>query len=264
MPFVRAADHVVYYELAGPVDAPVVVLANSLGTTAQMWDAQMEPLARRHRVLRYDMRGHGLTEGAAGADRVTVERLADDVAALLDVLRIERVRFVGCSIGGMVGQRFAAVHPRRTDRLVLCATASRIGTAESWNERVAAVRAHGVASIVEAGLTRWFTERTRRENTALVRGFATMLARTPVDGYAAGCEAVRDADLRADDARITCPTLIVEGANDAVTTPVMGEELCAAIGGARLRVLDDAAHILCAEQPAAFNAAVLPFLEESA
>ncbi len=262
MPFVRCADLVTHYDLGGPAGAPVVLLANSLGTTAHMWDAQLDALGAAHRVLRYDMRGHGLTtSGASDGERgTTIAQLAGDVAALLDALGIERVRFVGLSVGGMIAQRFAAAYPARVEALVLCATASRIGTPENWNQRIGLVEREGLAPLVEPGMGRWFSPRTRREQPDLVRGFATMLGRTPALGYVAACKAVRDGDLRADGARIGCRTLVVAGADDPVTTPADGAELQAAIAGAELLVLADAAHILCAERPEAFNAALLAFL----
>jgi 3-oxoadipate enol-lactonase len=263
VPFVRTADLVTHYVLDGPPDAPVVLFANSLGTGVSMWDAQVPELAATHRLLRYDMRGHGLTDVTAPDDPepVAVERLAADAAALLDALSIPRVRFVGLSLGGMVGQRFAARYPERTDALAICATGSRIGTAATWDERIATVERDGLGAIADAGMARWFTARTRAERPELVRGFANMLTRTPADGYTAGCRAVRDADLRADDARIRCRTLIVEGAADAVTTPAMGAEMRDAIPGAELVVLDDASHMLCAERPRATNALLRRFLE---
>ncbi len=262
MPFARCGELVVHYDLSGPAGAPVVLLANSLGTTAHMWDAQIDALSAARRVLRYDMRGHGLTtSGPRDAERgTTIARLADDAAALLDALHIERAAFVGLSIGGMIGQRFAAEHAGRVEALALCATAGRIGTPESWNARIALVEGEGLAPIVEPGMERWFSPRTRRERPDLVRGFATMLGRTPPLGYAAACKAVRDGDLRADAARIACRTLVVAGADDPVTTPDDARALAAAVAGAELLVLSDAAHMLCAERPEAFNAALLAFL----
>jgi 3-oxoadipate enol-lactonase len=261
--FVDAAGITMHYDVSGPVDAPVVVLANSLGTSVHMWDDQVGPLAASYRVLRYDMRGHGLTECSAPGDdtKARVEVLADDVAALLDALGIERVRFVGLSIGGMVGQRFAAAYPQRVEALVLCATGSRIGTADVWNARIATVEQDGVAAIADSVMTRWFTDATRARRHDVIAGFTTMLTRTPVAGYAAGCRAVRDADLRADDARIDCRTLVVSGALDPATTPDMGAEVRDAIAGSEFLVLDDAAHLLCVEQPTALNRALLRFLE---
>jgi 3-oxoadipate enol-lactonase len=113
-------------------------------------------------------------------------------------------------------------------------------------------------------LERWFTPRAHAEQPALIRGFATMLERTPATSYVAACRAVRDADLRADDARIRCPALVIAGSDDEVTSPAMSAELSASISGARLQVIDSCAHIACAQAPAAFNAVLLPFLAQRA
>ncbi len=261
MPFVALDDINVYYEISGPPDAPVVMLANSLGTNVHVWDAQLAALSVTHRVLRFDMRGHGLTAaGSRGAPAIA--DYADDAARLLDALGLEVVTFVGLSIGGMIGQRFAAAYPERVAALALCATASRIGTAEVWETRISAVERGGMPAIIPGVLARWFTPRTHAEAPALVSGFGTMLERTPSASYVAACRAIRDADLRAEDAKVRCPTLVIVGGDDAVTTPSMATELSAAIAGARLVVLEGCAHILCAEMPEAFNAALLPFVAD--
>jgi 3-oxoadipate enol-lactonase len=263
LPFVALDDINVYYDVTGPENAPLVMLANSLGTNIHVWDAQIAALSETHRVLRYDMRGHGLTEAGART-ALSMADFADDVAHLLDALRLRTVTFVGLSIGGMIAQRFAAAYPERVEALVLCATASRIGTAETWEARITAVEQGGMRAVIPAVLERWFTPRAHAERPALVKGFGTMLERTPAGSYVAACRAIRDADLRADDANVRCPALVIAGADDAVTTPAMATELSAAITGARLRIVDGSAHILCAEAPAAFNAELLPFLAERA
>jgi 3-oxoadipate enol-lactonase len=144
---------------------------------------------------------------------------------------------------------------------VLCATGSRIGTTAGWNERIETVEREGLAAIAGAGMKRWFTARAHAERPELIGGFTNMLTRTPVAGYVGGCRAVRDADLRADDARIRCRALIVAGDDDPTTTPAMGAEMRDAIPNAELIVLEHASHMLCAEQPNATNAALLRFLE---
>jgi 3-oxoadipate enol-lactonase len=263
MPFVQADDLVVHYDFAGPRDAPVVMLANSLGSNVHMWDEQVNALARSHRLLRYDLRGHGLTDSTANDDPAagSIERLTADAVALMRVLGLHRVSFVGLSIGGMIAQRLAARYPELVEALVICATASRIGTAEIWNERIETVQREGVGAIVDATMGRWFTENAQHDRPELVRGFANMVRRAPVDGYLAGCRAVRDADLRVDDAKIRARTLIIEGEHDATATPAMGAELRDAIANAELIVVHGAAHMVCAEQPVAFNEALLRFLE---
>lgn len=263
MPFVRAKDITVHYDFSGPRDAPVVLLVNSLGANVHMWDEQINALAPKYRVLRYDLRGHGLTDTTPGDDpsAASIERLADDAIALLDVLGLHRVAVIGLSIGGMIAQRLGSRYPDRVDALVLCAAASHTASTSVWDERIATIEREGLEAIVDGTMGRWFTEHAHAQRPELVQGFANMVVRTPVAGYIAGARAVRDADLRADDARITARTLIVAGAHDPGMTPEMAAELQAAIAGARLEVLHGAAHMLCAEQPVAFNEKLLSFLE---
>ncbi|HWK47057.1 MAG TPA: 3-oxoadipate enol-lactonase [Stellaceae bacterium] len=263
MSFIKAADLAVHYDLSGPADAPVVMFANSLGTNFHVWDAQRDALAGQFRVLRYDMRGHGLTDCPTPTDAAagyTIDQLAGDAVALLDALDLERVHFCGLSIGGMVAQRLGAMVPARLYSLVLCDTASRIGTAATWQDRVAAIRAGGMASIADAVMTRWFTPAFFEREPAALSGFRNMLARTPVDGYAGCCLAIRDADLRADCARITCPTQVVVGDQDASTPPALVRETAASIAGADLSIIEGAGHIPTAEQPEALNRILLRFL----
>ncbi|MDQ2858208.1 MAG: 3-oxoadipate enol-lactonase [Candidatus Eremiobacteraeota bacterium] len=261
MSFVSLSGFNAFYELSGRAHAPVVLLANSLGTNVHVWDAQVAELAASYRVLRYDMRGHGLTDSGSLAG-TSIASLADDVAALLGALDIRAVNFVGLSIGGMIGQQFAAAYPERVDKLVLCATGNRIGTRAVWDARIDAVERAGVGAIVPDVLQRWFTLRTHDARPELVRGFATMLERTPAAGYAAACRAIRDADLRTTDAAVQCSTLVIAGSDDPVTNTDVAAELQGAIAGARLYVVAGAAHIVCAEAPETFNAALLRFLGE--
>jgi len=259
MPFSRAGGLTVHYDLAGPQDGPLVVLLNSLGTNVRLWDTQVPALAERHRVVRYDMRGHGLSAGPPERE-YTIAQLADDLADLLDALAIERATLVGLSIGGVVAQRFAAAYPARTERLVLCATGNRIGTAELWNERMETAEREGIAALAEGTLGRWFTPAMHAARPTDVDGFRLMLTRTPVAGYVGCCAALRDADLAADDARISAPTLVIAGSDDPSTPPALCAALRDAIPGARLEVIDSAAHILNVERPDAFNRVLHAFL----
>ncbi|HYG86500.1 MAG TPA: 3-oxoadipate enol-lactonase [Azospirillum sp.] len=261
MPFIAAGDITVHYHLAGPPGAPVVLFANSIGTSFHIWDAQVPALSERYRVLRYDMRGHGLTDATPAP--YSMDMLADDALALLDALGIERAHVVGLSIGGMMAQRLAAKAPQRVTSLVLCDTASRIGPPSIWADRIAAIRADGLASIAQGVMARWFTERYRSERADAVRGFVNMLSRTPAEGYVGCAMAIRDADLTADDARIACPTLVLVGDQDLATPPSLARETADAIPGARFAVLKDAAHIPCVERPDALTAQLLDFLGEN-
>src|SRR6202790_3373488 len=143
------------YRLEGPIGAPFLVLSNSLGTNLDMWEPQVAVLATRFRVLRYDSRGHGLSAVTPGP--YTIERLARDVLALLDEIKIDRTDFCGLSMGGMAGMWLGVHAPQRINRLVLCNTAPRIGSAERWNARIDAVNRSGVGGISDALIGVWFT-----------------------------------------------------------------------------------------------------------
>lgn len=241
----------------GPDDAPVLVLSNSLGTAMAMWDDQVAALARRFRVLRYDTRGHGASTATPGD--TSLDRLGRDVIELLDALDIAQAHFCGLSLGGMTGQWLGIHAPERIDRLVIANSSSFMGPPQSWQDRMALVRAQGMAAITQAVLDRWFTPGfAASEATGLERTRAQLLA-TSADGYAGCCAAIRDMDLRPIVHLIDRPTLVIGGSLDPATPPDHAEAIAKAIAGARLVMLE-AAHLSNIEQPAAFTAALLDFL----
>jgi 3-oxoadipate enol-lactonase len=242
----------------GPGDAPALVLSNSLGTDLSMWDPQMPALRERFRVVRYDLRGHGASDVALGP--ITIDRLGHDVVDLLDALGIERAHVCGLSVGGLVSTWLAARRPDRVNRAVLGAVAARIGTRELWQDRAEAVRSGGMAAVVDAVLTRFFSERFRSERPDVVARVGQVLAATPPEGYAAACLALRDADLGEEVAGIAAPTLVVVGREDPATSVAEAEWLHARIRGSGLVVLDDAGHLCNLEQPERFTDAVVGFL----
>jgi 3-oxoadipate enol-lactonase len=246
-----------HYRLDGPHGAPPLVLCNSLGTTLEMWDAQVADLTAQFRLARYDQRGHGRSPVPPGP--YSIEDLGRDALGLLDDLGIERTSFCGLSIGGMVGMWLASEAPERIDRLVLCSTAPTLPPREQWLERAATVRADGVSAIADAAIDRWFTPLAP---DSLREMFRTMLVETPAEGYAGCCEALADLDLRGRLAAIEAPTLVVTGAEDPVASPETGEQLAASISGARHVTVAGARHIANAEQPATFTQPVLAHLME--
>jgi 3-oxoadipate enol-lactonase / 4-carboxymuconolactone decarboxylase len=249
----------VHHRLEGPDDAPVVMFANSIGTTLEMWDDQAAALAERYRVLRFDMRGHGLSPVPPGP--YTVDELAGDALALLDRLGIRRVMFCGLSLGGAVGMTIAARAPERLERLVLCCTALEFRPASQWHDRAATVRSEGMDAIAPAGVERWFTPAAPAD---VRQRFDAMLRAQPPDGYAACCEAIAALDLRGQLTGVRLPTLTIAGDDDPVTPPAKLEAIRAEIAGARDEVIPGARHIANAEHPAFFTHVLAGFLAESA
>ncbi len=247
----------VHVVVTGRADGPVVVLANSLGATHHMWDAQLDMLNERFRVVRYDTRGHGASPVPDGP--YSIDDLADDVVALLDRLGVERAHLVGLSLGGMTAMRVAARNPERVDRMVLLCTASHLPPAHAWSQRAATVRADGAGAVAEAVVDRWFSPDFAGNRTH----WRDMVAGTPAEGYAACCEAIAELDLRQDLSAITAPTLAIAGVDDPATPPARLEEIVAAVPGSRLLVVEHAAHLANAEQPAVVTAALIEHLERS-
>jgi len=257
MPFADTKDLRIHYRFDGPQDAPVIVLSNSLGADVSAWEPQVPELARRFRVLRYDSRGHGLTQVTPGP--YAIAQLAGDVVGLLDALQVGRAQFCGLSIGGQVGAWLGAHEGTRFERLALCNTGARIGTLETWNARIETVRTEGVRSITGPLMERWFSAAFRERSPQVVARARAMVEGTSTEGYVACCAAVRDADLGDDLAAIRRPTLVIAGRHDPATTPEQGRALAAGIAGARFVELE-AAHLSNVEAAEAFTAALLGFL----
>ena len=248
------------YQIDGPEGAPWVTMSNSLATTHRMWDPQMAAFTKPYRVLRYDKRGHGATDVAPGP--YSFELLADDVLALLDALSISRTHFVGLSMGGMTGMTMALRKPSVLRTLVLCDTTSRdpLGDPALWQQRIDTVRSGGMEAMVEATVARFLTAETVKTRPELADAVRGMVRHTPVDGYAACCQAISKLNLTDRLGGIAIPTLIVVGADDPATTVEMSRTINERIGGSELVILKNAAHLSNMEQADAFNEAVLGFL----
>ncbi|OOG55472.1 3-oxoadipate enol-lactonase [Rhodanobacter sp. C03] len=246
-----------HYRIDGRADAPWLLFCNSLGTDLTMWDRQIAVLGERFHILRYDRRGHGCSAIPAGP--YSIEMLGRDVLGLLDALGIERTHFCGLSIGGLVGQWLALHVPQRLDRLALCSTAAKIGSAEGWRARIDQVREHGMASIAEGTVSRWFTPAFAAAEPTVVTDILGRLQRTSVEGYAGCCAALIDADFRGELDRIGVPTMALAGHDDPVTTPADLRWIAAGVVmGSYAEV--DGRHICNLESAAAFNSTLGRFL----
>ena len=235
----------------GPADAPVVVLLPSLGATHRSWDGQVAPLvAAGLRVIAVDARGHGASPVPDGP--YAVADLGADVLALLDRLGARRAHVVGLSLGGATALWLAAEHPDRVDRLVAACTSADFGEPGPWRERAATVRAHGTGSIAATVVRRWLPEAEHAARADELAALEAMVAATPAEGYAACCEAIAACDLGARLGAIAAPTLVLGGREDPATPPGHQERIAAAVPGARLELLDNAAHLAHLSRPDLF------------
>jgi 3-oxoadipate enol-lactonase len=253
MAFAHLINVTLQYELDGAEDAPVLVLAHSLGASRGVWVQPELPL----RVLSFDTRGHGLSSIPHG--EYSLADLGGDVLELMDLLRIEKAHFCGVSLGGMTGLWLAIHAPQRLQSLIAVDTAACIGTQESWNMRIAQVKEHGLTSIVEGTLERWYTEQFRAANPAQVDATRRMFLATSAEGYAGCCAAIRDADLTAAVGSIDLPTLVMTGADDPVTPLKDARFLQREIAGARFLELRGA-HLAHVEDRHVFQGNLLDFI----
>lgn len=257
MPFVELHDCRIHYSSSGATGAPALLFSNSLGTTLSMWDPQLSVFENHFRVLRCDTRGHGQSSVTPGP--YSIEQLAKDVLGLLDALHVDRVHFCGLSTGGMIGMWLGASAPEKLRKLVLCNTAAKIGTAETWNTRIATVRKSGMNSVASSVIERWFSPAFRTEAPAELAKARRMLETSNPEGYASACAAVRDFDQRETLSAIRVSTLVIAGALDPVTPPSAGRFLAENIPGAQYTELS-AAHLSNIEDRDRFNREVSAFL----
>jgi 3-oxoadipate enol-lactonase len=257
--FATVNDVILHHQLiGGPAGRPVIVFSNSLGTDFRIWRDVVVRLAGDFPIITYDKRGHGLSD--LGQVPYSIDDHVSDLAGLLDRLSVKQAVICGLSVGGMIAQGLQAKRPDLVKALVLCDTAHRIGTAESWNERIESVEARGLESLADGVMARWFTPAFRRPENAAYHGYRNMLTRQSPVGYAATCAAVRDADLTRVASRISVPTLCVVGDQDGATPPDLVLSMAKLIPGARYEVIKDAGHIPCVEQPEVLTEMIRAFL----
>jgi 3-oxoadipate enol-lactonase len=261
----RTREVVLHYAFdeppGGPEDAPVMVLANSLGSDLRIWDRVVAQLAGQFRFLRYDKRGHGLSETTPAP--YLMDDHIGDLIGLLDALDIKEAIVGGVSVGGMIAQGLAARQPKRVRGLVLCDTAHRIGDEALWDQRIRAIQEGGIEALADAILERWFTADFRKHRADELALWRHMLVRTPVDGYTGTCAAIRDTDLGPETAKIDVPTLVVCGAEDGATPPDLVREMAALIPKARFNLIESAAHLPCIETPEILSGMIAGFVEEN-
>lgn len=234
---------------------PPVIFANSLGTDLRMWAEVAADLPCR--AIRFDKRGHGLS--ASPKTGWTVQDLAADVLALMDHLTLPSAILAGCSVGGMIAQATAIAAPSRVAALVLSNSAARMGTPEAWATRIAALQSGGFDAIVDGVMDRWFPASFR--NTPDFLPWRTLFLHNDTAGYIETCRALAAADLRAEVAQITCPTLFLTGTEDLGTPPALIFETAALIAGARVEVIEGAGHIPAIDAPTQTTTLIRQFLE---
>ncbi|OAR23072.1 3-oxoadipate enol-lactonase [Streptomyces sp. ERV7] len=239
-----------HHRCEGPAGGPVLILGPALGTSTAVWDGVAPGLAATHRVVRWDLPGHGGSPTGPIGPGARVGDYAHLVLRLADALGVRGFSYAGVSLGGAVGMWLAAHHPDRVDRLAVVCASADFGGREPWHERAVVVRREGMEPVVAGAAGRWFTPGFE------ARGPLADLRATDPRGYAAACDALAAFDLRTELKKIAAPTLVVAGRADPVTPPAHARELADAIPGTSLVEIAGASHLAPVERPEAVLAAL--------
>ena len=252
-----------YYDLTGAQDAPVVCFTHSLTSDSGMWAEQLPPLlAAGFRVLRVDMRGHGGSDPVAGD--YTMSALAADVARVIDARGLDRVHYIGLSIGGMLGQAFAIEHGAKVKSLMLCDTlpATLPDAKTAWAPRIAAVKtANSLLPLADGTMERWFTDAFKPRNPGRWKQIRDTVAATTPAGFLGCAAAIQNFDFLAKLPTLKAPTLVVCGAEDPGTPPAENKRIASLIPGARYEEIANARHFPNVEHPETFNRTMMSWLE---
>ena len=245
---------------AGPADAPLVLLGPSLGTSTILWEDVVPALAADHRVVAWDLPGHG--DSPAATDGFSVEELADAVADATRALDGGPFLYAGVSLGGAVGLALALRHPSLVRRAAILASGAKLGEPEGWHERAAQVRAQSTSSVIIASAQRWFAPDSIARRPELSGRLLHSLQDADDESYALCCEALAEYDVRSSLDRIGMPVLAVWGQFDKVAPEAKSVEIASGVRRGRVEEIADAAHLPPAEQPDAVARVLRAFFEE--
>ncbi len=242
---------------------PPVALVHSLALDGSMWEGVAAALAGQARLLAIDCRGHGASGRSPGP--YTTAQFADDLAAVMDSVGWPAAIVGGCSMGGCVAQDFAARHPGRVEGLVLVDTTAWYGPGarEAWRERAETALRQGMVALSGFQAARWFTSVFNAAAPEVLERWLSVFAANDANCYAAACAMLGEADLRPLLPRISTPTMVLVGEEDAATPPAMARDLAAGIAGARLQVIQGAKHLSPIERPDAIAAALAGLLRRA-
>src|SRR5688572_16175033 len=243
-----------------------VVLIHGYPFNRSLWNEQVEALSSRYRVVTPDLRGFGETAPDSSEGPATMNRMAQDVAQLMDQLGIERAVIGGLSMGGYVALAFAKQFPSRVKALVLADTRAQADTEEAKQTRhqhAEKALSEGMAGIADAMLPKLLTPDTVSKRPEVVKRVRDMMLKTKPQGAAAALLGMAERDDQTEFiSTIKVPALILVGREDAITPVADSEKMQSKIPDSRLVVLDNAGHVSNLEQTDQFNSALSVFLDK--
>ncbi|MEM9434723.1 MAG: 3-oxoadipate enol-lactonase [Pseudomonadota bacterium] len=256
---VSFGDITLNVEDSGTPDAPAVVFSNSLGTTLHMWDPVIPFLPEGLRLIRYDRRGHGLSDTPDAP--YTMGQLVRDTERVVEHCQAKDIVFVGLSIGGLVAQGLATKRPDLVRAMVLSNTGAKIGTPQMWQERIDDIGKNGLEWAADAVMERWFSEEFRASPE--LDTWRQMLVDTPLTGYLGCSAAIAGTDFFSATAALTLPTLAIAGTADGSTPPDLVRETGALIEGSSFHLIRGAGHLPCIERPEEYGRVLTQFFREA-
>lgn len=249
----------VNYRIDGDPDGAPVVFANSLGTDLRLWDKVLPLLPAGLKYIRYDKRGHGLTD--ATAQPYAMGGLVKDCEALLDHLGVKDALFVGLSIGGMIGQGLAVKRMDLVRALVISNSGAKIGVPSMWQDRIDAVNRDGIESLADAVMERWFGKAFRETDELIA--WRNMLVRQTADGYAGCSAAISGTDFYTPTSGLRLPVLGIAGTEDGSTPPDLVRETVDLVPGSKFALIRGAGHLPCVENPEEYAQLLTDFIKET-
>ncbi len=262
MPILMANGGEIYYEAAGAESAPAIVFCNALGATADMWRELIEVLSLRFRCIAFDANGHGRSPFTAKP--ATIETLARDLGGVVDGLGLARPAVVGASIGAMTAIAYGAAKPERVGDLVLIGATPKMAERQVWTGRAAEARRDGLAGIVNAAMSRWFTAGYAADHGGRIDEVRDRFLEVDAEAYARCCEALAEMDLDPAMRQVAARSLVVAGAEDAGASPAIAESIRQAIADATLLVMPGVAHMIAIERASELATWIGAFLADAA
>lgn len=259
MDFLKVDQEVLLTRRDGEPTARRLVVVNALGTDLRAWDRLTRYLCDRFHVVRYDMRGQGLS--TLGDTPLDVDRLGRDLCALMDQLDTGPAVVVGAELGAMVALSLSHQRPELVEALVLVGGGARLDTPQHWHERARRVCADGLAVVADETLETWLPDAFRAQRPDECRIWRNMLLRAPPAGYVAGCGALATADATAAAAAVQVPALVLTGTAQGAERCAAATALADTIPGADAADVAGAAMLTHVAQPAPMAATMMAFLE---
>lgn len=244
----------------GAVDAPLLVLGPSLGTSTILWESVVPVLALTHRIVAWDLPGHGAS--APSTEPFSVADLADAVAAAILELGAERVRYAGVSLGGAVGLELLLRHASLVERAAILCSGAVIGQPDGWRERAAKVRSESTSALIIGSAQRWFAPGSMAEHPDLTGRLLHALQGADDESYALACEALAAYDVRDRLGEIEAPVLAAWGEHDLVTPEGSAREIAEGVRDGRIARIRGAAHLAPVDTPDDVAALLDEFMNE--